>query len=328
MATANKRFRKPESRHKWLFTVESLSYVPDMNLSHIERFIGIADAGSVSQAAIQLGLNQPTLSRGLRELEESLGCALLYRNGRGVVLTEDGKKFYHQVHDAIEHIRLAANTLCQPDRPLVERATIAMPPTVGRILTRPLAQGLNAAFPSAKLCFVEAFSGHLLEWLSSGRVDVAILYELGSAHRLHAEPLVTETLSVIMSADQRLGWNDVKFADLANRPLVLPSAQHGLRKLLDNIARQVGIKLNVVAEVDSLPSLLDLVEAGLGWTILPNAAVAKEIERGQLASARLAEPEVKRNLVLATAPNRPPGRGHQDVIHIIKQQIKAALAST
>lgn len=293
-----------------------------MNLTHIERFIEIADSASLSKAAMRLGLNQPTLSRGMRELEAKLGCPLLYRNGRGVVLTNEGRQFYDHVREAVEQIKNASRTIANPERQLVERAVIAMPPTVGRILTKPLALALRAAFPQAQLRFIEAFSGHLLEWLSSGRLDVAILYDSGITQRLHAEPLHEERLSLIASPASLGTQTEIRFADVCNHPLILPSPPHGLRRLLEVIAREQNVKLDAVTEVDALPSILELVEAGLGWTVLPRAVVRREIEEGRLVAIPIIEPDVRRTLVLATASNRPSERGRKEVIRVIKEQLQ------
>jgi LysR family transcriptional regulator, nitrogen assimilation regulatory protein len=293
-----------------------------MSLTHIERFIEIADSGSLSRAAIKLGLNQPTLSRALRELESKLGCDLLYRNGRGVVLTNEGQQFYDNVREAVEQIKNASRSIANPARPLVERAVIAMPPTVGRILTKPLALALTESFPGAQLRFIEAFSGHLLEWLSNGRLDVAILYDSGITQRLHAEPLHEERLSLVATPTSIGSLTQISFADACRHHLILPSPPHGLRRLLEFISREQNMKMDLVTEVDALPSILDLVEAGLGWTILPRAAVQREITEGRLAAIPIVDPEVKRTLVLATASNRPLERGRKEVIRVIKEQLR------
>jgi LysR family transcriptional regulator, nitrogen assimilation regulatory protein len=293
-----------------------------MNLTHIERFIEIADSASLSKAAMRLGLNQPTLSRGMRELETKLGCPLLYRNGRGVVLTNEGQQFYDHVREAVEQIKLASRAIANPERQLVERAVIAMPPTVGRILTKPLALALRAAFPGAQLRFIEAFSGHLLEWLSSGRLDVAILYDSGITQRLHAEPLHEERLSLVATPASIGTQTEICFADVCQHPLILPSPPHGLRRLLDGIAREQNVKMDAVTEVDALPSILELVEAGLGWTVLPRAVVRREVAEGRLVAIPIVDPDVRRTLVLATASNRPSERGRKEVIRVIKEQLQ------
>lgn len=293
-----------------------------MKLSHIERFIEIADSGSLSRAAIKLGLNQPTLSRGMRDLEEQLGCALLYRNGRGVILTSEGQQFYEDVREAVTQIKIASQAIANPSRSPVERAVIAMPPTVGRILTRPLALALTSEFPDAELRFIEAFSGHLLEWLSSGRLDIAILYDSGTTQRLHSETLLEERLSLVAAPGSIGTETQIDFAEMCKHHLILPSPPHGLRRLLDVISREHNVKMDRITEVDALPSILDLVEAGLGWTILPRAAVQREIAEGRLATIPIVNPQVKRTLVLATAPNRPLERGRKEVIRVIKEQLQ------
>ena len=89
----------------------------------------------------------------------------------------------------------------------------------------------------------------------------------------------------------------VYFASLAEQQLVLPSARHGLRVIMDRCAREVGIKLQTKVEADSFGAMIDLVRNGFGLTALPLASIYSLVEAGELCAAPLVDPVRMRKLV-------------------------------
>src|SRR4029078_543390 len=148
-----------------------------MHSQHLEYFCKVAEYGSFSRAAVAIGINQSALSRHVRNLELDLGLSLFYRNGRGVALTEDGKWLLERTKPALREIALVRQEATDARAGVVSSVTIGLPPTVGRMLVLPLAKKLTSTFPNIRLRFVEGFSAHLLEWLDSGKVDMAVLYQ-------------------------------------------------------------------------------------------------------------------------------------------------------
>ncbi|MFM7008500.1 MAG: LysR substrate-binding domain-containing protein, partial [Betaproteobacteria bacterium] len=96
----------------------------------------------------------------------------------------------------------------------------------------------------------------------------------------------------------------VSLRDLVNTPMILPSAPHGIRMLVDHACMQLGIQLSVVAETNAMSVQKSLVIGGHGLTILPLIAVAGEVTAGTLHAARLADPLITRKLALAVSASR------------------------
>ncbi|EWY40988.1 LysR family transcriptional regulator [Skermanella stibiiresistens SB22] len=294
-----------------------------MNQRDIEYFVKVVEAGSFSQAAILLGKTQPVLSRHVRDLETDLRVPLLYRNGRGVVLTEAGERLYARATSILEQLAEARTEMLNLCKGGIDSANIGMPPTVARILTVPLARTLYAAYPDIKLRFTEAFNGHLLEWLTNGRIDLAVLYANEATQRLNAEPLLTERMHLVASAERGPLPPRTPSRELPDLPLVLPSRNHGLRQQVETWATRQGMTLNVHAECDSISSMLRLVEGDMGCAILPEAAIQGEIEAGKLVSSLIVEPFLERSLVLATPTNRCVSSGMGELVRLIKRQMRA-----
>lgn len=291
-----------------------------MNQRDLEYFIKVVDAGSFSQAAILLGRPQPALSRHIRDLETDLRVPLLYRNGRGVVLTEAGRRVYARATTILQEIELARNEAHALARGGIDEAAIGMPPSLGRRLAAPIAKSLYAAYPQISLRLVDAFNGHLLEWLADGRIDASILYATEASQRLSAEPLVSEPMHLVEAPGHAGHDRPVRAAELAAVPLLMPSRQHGLRQQVELWASRHGVTLQVRAECDALSSMLHLAQAGIGAMIMPAAAVWPEVERGTLRARPIVEPVLSRQLVLATPVNRPCA---PELVRIIKREVRA-----
>lgn len=293
-----------------------------MHSQQLDYFCKVAECGSFSRAAIAIGINQSAVSRHVRNLEESLKAQLFYRNGRGVLLTEVGKRLFDRASRALREIAAAEDEVLNSGKDVVSSVVIGMTPTVSRVLVQPMARQLLSAFPAIKLRFVEGFSGTLVEWLDAGRIDIAILYSGRGSAGMNPELLVKERLCLVASAKEPTLRMKTPAAFLEKVPLILPSRTQGLRQLIEGIALEHNLKLNVIIEADSLGSLLALVKAGLGYTILPAAPIREELARRDVQASLLVQPEVTRTLILATPANRPKVRGLGQIAKVVKKEMK------
>lgn len=298
-----------------------------MELRQLTYFIRIVESGSFSRAAIELQVAQPALSRQIKRLEEELGTPLLYRNGRGVSLTRAGEILMASSSEVIQKLEATAREIAEAGDRLSGSAVVGLPPTVGRVLAIPLAALFRDHFPAVKLQIVEGFSGNVLEWLSTGRVDVGVLYSDPGANLMVAEPLVEEELLLIgppaAGADNGAmppAGLPIPFRTMGELPLILPSRPHGLRRLIDAMAIGIGQPLNVVMEVDSLHTMLELVRSRLGYTVLPLASIMRE--PGEAFSTwTISEPNCTRTLYVATAAQRSTGIAKRELARIVRRQI-------
>ena len=137
---------------------------------------------------------QPILSRQIKVLESELGVELLYRNGRGIVLSEVGKLLESYAHSVVKLVGQARSEIDAMRLMPQGRVAIAMPPSIGWVLTGPLVLQCRKAFPNIAMHVVEGFSGHVAEWLSTGRVDIGIVYQAPRLPTLATEPLFSDEL--------------------------------------------------------------------------------------------------------------------------------------
>ncbi|MCT7376745.1 LysR family transcriptional regulator [Chelativorans salis] len=292
-----------------------------MELRQLNYFVRVAENGSFSRAAIALQVAQPALSRQIAKLEEELGVPLMHRHGRGVTLTAAGDLLLASSRDVLNRLQATTRDIAEIASRLSGSAVVGLPPTVGRILSAPLARMFKQHFPAVKLQIVEGFSGNVLEWLSSGRIDVGVLYSDPGQAPMIAEPLVEEELMLIGAPGMpgSPGKKPIAFRAMARLPLILPSRPHGLRRLIDTLAADSAAELNVVMEVDSLHTMLELTRERLGFTILPAATI--DGARGALEAFAIAEPNVTRTLYLATGPQRSTSIARRELARLVRGQI-------
>jgi LysR family transcriptional regulator, nitrogen assimilation regulatory protein len=277
--------------------------MPPVNLNQLQTFVHVAEHGSFSKAALVLGVAQPALSRQVRALETELHETLLLRHGRGVQLTDAGRRLLEHCQDILHMVsRAKEDLLAQRNEPIGE-VTIAMPPTVARLHTLPLIRAFQAEMPRARLAIVEGFSVLLTEWLLTGRTDLALIYSPEAQPALDIVPLRRERLCLISAAGQAPA-KAISLQQLSRYPLVMPQRGQIFRNLMESAAAMAGVPLNVAWEVSSVPVILDLVSAGMGHAALGEEAIRSYEHPERLAVTPFAEAGIVNTLCLVTAAHK------------------------
>jgi LysR family nitrogen assimilation transcriptional regulator len=302
-----------------------------VNLKQLEYFVRVAELGSFSKAALILNIAQPALSRQVRLLETDLRAALLQRTGRGVLLTEAGKRLFdHSIGILQLMARVREDIETSRDEP-AGRIVVGLPPSMGRLLTLPLVEGFRRALPKERLAIVEGLSAHLSEWISSGRVDVGLLHNPESQPSLEITPVLDEPLGLVSPATASPAKTArpkieaaVPLAGLIGYPLILPERSHAIRKLVETQAALAGHKLNVALEISSVQSILELVRAGHGHAILTPTALAASGCREAFILRPLTEPPLTSTLCLAVSAHKPLTPLAMHVLRLLRELVLAA----
>ncbi|MFJ4394435.1 LysR family transcriptional regulator [Pseudomonas sp. NPDC089396] len=276
-----------------------------MDVVQLKTLIHVAELGSLSKASDRLHIAQPALSRQIRQLEKELGVYLFERHGRGMVITEAGSDVLEhatRIMNELEAIRTAVAGVQGTFRGAV---AIGTTPTIAEIVTVRLVKRIREAHPDLSIRFSSAFSGYLLDWLQRGELELAISYDLEPLHTLHIAPVMMENLVLVGPPAAGLKLDEsVRFASLAEQQMILPSGRHGLRKIMNQCAAEVGIKLNANVEADSFGAMIDLVRHGFGLTALPLASIYGHLQNGTLCAAPLVDPIPMRKLVMVSPADR------------------------
>lgn len=295
-----------------------------IDIKQLKIFSAVAEFGSFSRAAVALSIGQPVLSRQIKALETELGVELLYRNGRGIVLTEAGKLLNEYAKGILEQISRATTEIAALRSSPRGTIVIGMPPSVGVVLTAPLVQHFREAFPLVSMRLVEGFSGHVLEWLVNGKIDVAVLYNAPRMSNLLSEPLLRDELFLLGAKEDpcNLPPGPIQASQLTQLPMILPSRPHGLRLLLDHTLAAAGITPRIDLEVEAMPSTLRLVESGVGYTILSYSSVHHLVTEKRIKYWRIEDPSLHRELLLATSSQRPMTAAIRALTDSVRSEVK------
>ncbi|MCC7411080.1 MAG: LysR family transcriptional regulator [Gammaproteobacteria bacterium] len=299
-----------------------------MDVKKLLYFVHVAELGSFSKASSVLGIAQPALSRHVRDLEDELQSRLLYRNGRGVSVTEVGKELLERGKPLLAHLDQLKCDIVAMTREPTGSVTLGVPPTVSQMLVSPLLARFAKIYPKVSLEVVEGFSGHVYEWLVNGRLDVAVIYNAPRTRNLEADRLLVEDLFLVCPPGAPAGTRDrISLRRIEGLPLILPRRPHGLRLLIDAAASECGINLTISHQIDALNVIKDLVTSGSGYTILPSAPVYRELRAGQLVLRKLIDPALTRTLLLVSTTQRPLSFAARVVASAIKDETRRLVSS-
>ncbi len=298
-----------------------------MELDQLKAFLTVAETGTFSRAAIRLTTTQPVLSRKVKLLEEELGAELFHRNGRGVVLSEAGKLLEQYARGILDTVTSATSAVQALGASPVGHVTIGMPSSIGTVVAVDLVKEFRQAFPNVSLKVMEGYSGHVLEWLTAGRLDIAVLYDFPGlrGNTLETDPILSDELYLIGSPRDpaRVGNGPVRAARLAQIPLVLPSRPHGVRMLVDEATARAGTVPNVQMEIDAMHSMVALAEGGVGYTILSYSSVREQVLAKRLRIWRIVDPVITRSLVITSTTQRPSTKAARALTRMFKERIES-----
>lgn len=281
-----------------------------MDIRQLRYFIAIVEQGSFSKASSLLNVAQPALSLHVGNMEADLGTTLLFRKSNGVVPTESGQILLRNARLIIDQFEKTRAEIIGHEAEPSGEVRLGLPSTMSQLLSVPVIVAARKKFPKVTLRIAEALSGFVLDWAREGRVDLAVIYVPVADRALSADPILTEDLCLFgpvtpLDGVTLEGREIVTFAKISQLPLILPSPIHGLRVLLEAKATEHGLSLSTVTDVDSYGSIKELVDRGLGYSILPYSAIAREVEANRLRAWEITQPELKRSVYLVHQAVRP-----------------------
>lgn len=276
-----------------------------MNLRTLRYFIAIVDAGSLTAAAAAIPIAQPALTRQLRDLEHEMGTQLLQRLPRGVRPTPAGVTFYESAQRMLaEATRLSQQLAHHRKR---DKATIVLgtSPTLAQLLLPGLFETCVQSLEEVELRCREAFTPTLLDLLTRGMIDMAIVTNPDPGRALSLQPLLGEPFALVSHTQMRIG-PIVSVGQLARIPLLMTSLHRGI---VDRQLVRVGRSLPVHAEIDSIDTIRELVARGRWATIMPVSVfkgTPQHPRHPQIVMSEISGVQLHRMLVLATRAEPRP----------------------
>jgi LysR family hydrogen peroxide-inducible transcriptional activator len=270
-----------------------------MEVHQLRYFCAVSETGSFTRAAEREQVAQPSLSQQIMKLEEELGVRLFDRLGRTVRLTGFGQVFLPRAKDEVAE----------------RQSSVAGPVGIGVIPTiapyfLPLPLALfSRKYPEASINVAEDVTARLMDRLRAGQIDLAILAMPLRGHDLETFNLRTERLFAIMPRAHRLAKKrKIMLKELRDEPFLLLREDHCFRDTAIEVCKRARVVPKVVFESGQFSSILAMVGAGLGISIVPEMAVE---QRPDCAYVAVADDRASRTIGVVTLKGRYLSRVQQ-----------------
>ncbi|WP_426034622.1 LysR family transcriptional regulator [Cypionkella sp. TWP1-2-1b2] len=268
-----------------------------VDIRRLRYFVAVCDNGGFSKAAPVIGIAQPALTRQVQLLEHELGMELFTRNGRNAVPTEAGTALMSGARLHLESLNLLIKRVKRDFGAGPAHVSLGICPTISPLFLASLHEALRQSAPTLTLTVIEAYSGDLRSLMACGRLQLALTYSQPDTEGLDVTNLLSEKLVL---AGPRQSNHPLSVDDLSRQRLILPSAHHQLRRIIDAVAETRGIPLVPALELDSLNAVKAMLDGSSGdfATILPYHSVATDAAEGRFSISMISDPAMVRTIAL------------------------------
>jgi DNA-binding transcriptional LysR family regulator len=283
-----------------------------METKQLVTFCAVVERRSFSQAADQLGVTQPAVSLQIRSLEQRLGRQLLDRSGRRVEPTEAGLRLY----------RGAQRLLALEEQLLQELGEEATGELVGRLeigassgpggSVLPVVLGeFQRLHPQVRVALAVFDTHTVVEQVGSRELELGVVGAAGRHRGVTFEPFYRDEVVLAVPAGHRRAGETLTLEELKAEPLVLMQEGAGIRQMVEDDLRELGVRLrdlDVKLELGLQESARAAVLAGFGATFISRIAIEGDLAAGSLAMARVEGLEPARDVQLVRAAGRAETR--------------------
>jgi DNA-binding transcriptional LysR family regulator len=259
-----------------------------MDFRQLEMFRSVAEQGTFTRAAAHLHISQSAVSRQVKLLEEELGQVLLHRGAHAVTLTEAGELLLKTANRVQRELQDAVWQLSERQKLGGGSVHLAGGMTVCMSVLPPLLKKFRSLYRGVDLRVTSASSEAILRLLRQHEVDLGLLTLPIVASDLEVIPALKEEMVVVTAHRHPLARRAaVEPASLGRFPLILYESGSNTRNVLDRFFQEEGVPARVAMETENVEIIKAMVAAGLGITIIPFAAVARDVRQGRFACTRV-----------------------------------------
>ncbi len=280
-----------------------------MEFHQLRYVCAVAETGSFSRAAERCQIAQPSLSQQVLKLEEDLGAKLFDRLGRSIRITEAGRAFLPYARSILEQVEAARASVAEKKADARGSVAVGVIPTIAPYLMPRYAAAFAKKYPDAKLRIVEETTPVLIEGLRDLSIDLAILALPLRNKDLEFFPIRTEPLFAALPRDDpRAAAESLALKNLRGESFVMLRDGHCFRDLSIATCTHARITPNIAFESDQFSSVLGMVAAGVGISLVPEMAIDRD---AGCRYVRLSDTRATRTIVAAVLRGRSFNRVQQ-----------------
>jgi len=268
----------------------------------LSYFARVAEARSISVAALDLGITQSALSQSIINLEDSIGVQLFERSRSGMVPTEAGRRLLAHARNILTSLEQAEIDIRDTDTNPSGRVHIGIAIGFAPVLTAPLIAEVKRRYPRLLLSITEAATGQISDMLTSGAIEIGVSIFPQRQKYVEAIEISHDSYAFCGRADQidALNLEIMHPAQLGDHPMIMMSESNMQRRLVEDLAQRHGCTLNILAEIDSAYGMKRAMLAGLGFSVFPTLALEPEHSTGGIKMLPLGGGGLERSIQVAT----------------------------
>ena len=293
-----------------------------MDFRRIQHFVRVAEVGNLSKAAERLNIVQPALSQSIKRLEKELGVLLFTRTRRGMDLTDSGQTFLKHAYGILNQYHRAKESLSTKEGTPKGLVSIAMTASSLEVLALPLAASLVNDYPDIKLNIESGLAGNIRQGFDAGHYDLVLSHLVKPDATIRIESLIKEDLFLVTPYDADSLGEDIAFKALDGLTIILPHDQHGVAPDVDRYAAEKEVKLITGQVVGALRTTLQLIEAGMGNSLLPWSAIRERVEQNKISARKVIGPSLHHTVSMVHPTHRPLTPATIAVMALIRQAAK------
>jgi LysR family transcriptional regulator, hydrogen peroxide-inducible genes activator len=288
-----------------------------VTLKQLRYFDALARHCHFGRAAEACAISQPALSMQIKEMEETLGGVLLERGARQVGLTKFGEGIARRVRDILRSVdELKDFARASRDR-LAGRLRIGMIPTIAPYLLPTVIGNLARLHPELDIHVRETLTQKLIQELAEGRLDTAIVALPVSEPSLTEVALFSENFLLVRPGEDE-GTPVPSSEALREMRLLLLEEGHCFRDQALSFCNMQSSPPREVLDANSLSTLVQMVSAGIGVTLIPEMAVAVETRRASVSVARFKNPQPSRTIGMVWRKTSPLARQLLEISEVVR----------
>jgi DNA-binding transcriptional LysR family regulator len=291
-----------------------------MELEPLRLFLQVAATGSFSRAATLASSTQSAVSKRIGALERQLDIRLFERTGRGARLTPAGHRLLPRAEALTAEVDRLPEFVADDVHSLAGVVRLSLQPSVSWPLVGDLVAAVRQRHPNLRLQIAEGPTRQIEEGLADGRIDLGVVSLPPPPGLGEREALFDVPLGLVSKAgDTQARRTTIPFSRFARLPLVIATMPNGGRVLVEEEARNAGISLNVVVELNSIHVMKKLIARGGLYSLASPSAVAAEIAAKELVLSRIVSPEIRQTFYLVVGARRHASAAVQRVAELVRE---------
>lgn len=290
----------------------------NLSMKHLRYFEALARLGHFGRAAEACSISQPALSMQIKELEDQIGAPLVERTTRQIRLTGLGEEFAERARAILRSVDELSDLARASQHPLLGRLRIGVIPTIAPYLLPGVITSLQDRYPELDLRPREAVTGKLIADLIEARLDAAIVALPVSEPSLTEVALFEEEFVLVRPSDEA-GLPVPDATMLKEMRLLLLEEGHCFRDQALAFCNLSPTATREMMEGSSLATLVQMVGAGIGVTLIPEMALPVETRSAEVVLQRLGQPAPNRTIGMVWRKSSPLSRQLSDVAELVRQ---------